>query len=240
MPENVESDRLALGGDFARELLAWYDRLGVALPWRESRDPYRVWLSEIMLQQTQVETVKPYFERFLAAYPTVESLAAAPIEDVLKLWEGLGYYSRARNLHRAAGQIVARGGFPQTVAGLLELSGIGRYSAGAIASIAFGQRVPVVDGNVIRIFSRVCDLADDVTQPATQKRIWQIAGDALPEARVGQLQPSVDGLGTADLQAARALMRRLPGQRSLPRLSSAARRTSARSSPPKSRRRITT
>ncbi len=122
MPENVESHCSTPDRAFALQLLDWYDRLGVELPWRGSRDPYRVWLSEIMLQQTQVETVKPYFERFLAAYPTVEDLAAAPIEDVLKLWEGLGYYSRARNLHRAAGQVVERGGFPQTVAGLLELS----------------------------------------------------------------------------------------------------------------------
>ena len=161
-----------------------------------------------MLQQTQVETVKPYFERFLAAYPTVEALAAAPIEDVLKLWEGLGYYSRARNLHRAAQQIVERGGFPQTVAGLLELSGIGRYSAGAIASIAFDQRVPVVDGNVIRIFSRVCDLNADVTLPATQnEHLADRRGRAAGRAS-RQLQSSADGLGAADLQAARAAVRR--------------------------------
>ena len=195
MPENVESNRLVPDAGFARDLLAWYDQIGVELPWRGSREPYRVWLSEIMLQQTQVETVKPYFERFLAAYPTVEDLAAAPIEDVLKLWEGLGYYSRARNLHRAAGQVVERGGFPPTVAGLLELSGIGRYSAGAIASIAFDLRVPVVDGNVIRIFSRVCDLDADVTQTATKQRLWQIAEEALPEARVGSYNQALMDLG---------------------------------------------
>ena len=152
--------------NFAADLLAWYDRLGTELPWRGARDPYRVWLSEIMLQQTQIETVKPYYARFLAAYPTIEALAAAPLDDVLKLWEGLGYYSRARHLHRAAAQIAANG-FPQTFAGLLDLPGVGRYTAGAIASIAFGVRAPVLDGNVIRVFARLIDLPDDVTQAAT-------------------------------------------------------------------------
>lgn len=199
MPSSDESHPFASRADFARDLLVWYDRLAVQLPWRSASgttgDPYRVWLSEIMLQQTQVETVKPYFERFLAAFPTVEALAAAPIEDVLKLWEGLGYYSRARNLHRAAQQVVERGGFPQTVPELLELSGVGPYSAGAIASIAFGQREPVVDGNVIRIFSRVCDIADDVTQTATKARIWQIAEAALPEQRAGSYNQALMDLG---------------------------------------------
>ncbi len=189
MRENDESKT------FAHDLLEWYDHLGIDLPWRGTGDPYHVWLSEIMLQQTQVETVKPYFARFLTAFPTVEALAAVPLEQVLKLWEGLGYYSRARNLHTAAQQIIERGGFPQTVAELLELSGVGRYSAGAIASIAFDRRAPVVDGNVIRIISRVCDIADDVTKPATQARIWQIAEAALPDARAGSYNQALMDLG---------------------------------------------
>ena len=179
---------------FANDLLTWYDRLGTELPWRGDHDPYHIWLSEIMLQQTQIETVKPYYERFLNAYPTVEALAAAPLDDVLKRWEGLGYYSRARNLHRAAEQITTNG-FPQTVEGLLELSGVGRYTAGAIASIAFGMRAPVLDGNVIRVFSRLLDLADDVTQSSTQAKLWQIAEDWLPPDRVGDYNQALMDLG---------------------------------------------
>jgi len=181
----------------AFDLLAWYDAHRADLPWRENRDPYRVWLSEIMLQQTQVETVKPYFLRFLAAFPTVQALADAPLDDVLKMWEGLGYYSRARNLHRAA-QIIARerdGQFPPVVDGLLELPGVGRYTAGAIASIAFDAPAPVLDGNVIRVFSRLTDLKDDVTQARTQARLWGLAADWLPDARTGDYNQALMELG---------------------------------------------
>lgn len=187
---------------FSDELLNWYDRAAAALPWRESQpdtraDAYRVWLSEIMLQQTQVETVKPYFERFLNAYPTVEALAAAPLADVLKLWEGLGYYSRARNLHKTAVIVTTEHGgqFPQTVEGLLALPGIGRYTAGAIASIAFGVRAPVMDGNVIRVFSRLLDLDADVRLPATQNQLWQVAEDWTPETRAGDYNQALMELG---------------------------------------------
>jgi A/G-specific adenine glycosylase len=183
---------------FARELLDWYDRHAAALPWRERHpDPYRVWLSEVMLQQTQVETVKPYFERFLASFPTVQALAAAPLDDVLKRWEGLGYYSRARNLHKAAVQIAGElnGIFPSTVAGLLVLPGVGRYTAGAIASIAYGVRAPVLDGNVIRVFARLLDLPDDVTQPATLNRLWQQTEDWLPDERPGDYNQALMELG---------------------------------------------
>lgn len=179
---------------FAPDLLAWYDHLGVELPWRGVHDPYRIWLSEIMLQQTQIETVKPYYDRFLTAFPTVEALAAAPLDDVLKRWEGLGYYSRARNLHRAAEEIAAHG-FPQTVEGLMALPGIGRYTAGAIASIAFGARAPVLDGNVMRVFARLLDLPDDVTQPATRMALWQTAENWLPDARVGDYNQALMDLG---------------------------------------------
>ena len=181
---------------FAANLLAWYDATAAQLPWRASRDAYRVWLSEIMLQQTQVETVKPYYDRFLTAYPTVEALAAAPLDDVLKRWEGLGYYSRARNLHRAAQIVAASGGqFPDSVEGLTALPGIGRYTAGAIASIAFGVRAPVLDGNVIRVYARLLDLPDDVTQASTQARLWDIAETWLPDDRPGDYNQALMDLG---------------------------------------------
>jgi A/G-specific adenine glycosylase len=191
-----------MSAPFRDELLNWYDRAAAALPWRELQpdsraDAYRVWLSEIMLQQTQVETVKPYFERFLAAYPSVENLAAAPPNDVLKLWEGLGYYSRARNLHKTAIIVTEQygGQFPDTVDGLLVLAGVGRYTAGAIASIAFGIRAPVLDGNVVRVFSRLLDLEADVSLPATQNQLWKVAEEWLPEARVGDYNQALMELG---------------------------------------------
>jgi A/G-specific adenine glycosylase len=150
-----------------------------------------------MLQQTQVETVKPYFARFMTAYPTVETLAAAPLSDVLKLWEGLGYYSRARNLHQAAQSITRdfNGHFPRTAEGLQKLPGIGRYTAGAIASIAFGEAAPVLDGNVIRVFSRLIDLADDVTQPTVKDRLWKLAEEWLPAERPGDYNQALMELG---------------------------------------------
>ena len=142
---------------FASDLLTWYDRSARALPWRGERDPYRIWLSEIMLQQTQAETVKGYYARFLSAFPDVMALARADEQDVLKLWEGLGYYSRARNLHAAA-RIVAfglGGTFPSNAGELRRLPGIGPYAANAIASIAFGEPVPALDGNQARVLSRI-------------------------------------------------------------------------------------
>ena len=185
---------------FAAALLAWFDQQAADLPWRENErapDPYRVWLSEIMLQQTQVSTVIPYFNHFLAAFPDVHALAAAPLDDVLKRWEGLGYYSRARNLHQTA-RIVAgehAGRFPVTAAELQTLPGIGRYTAGAIASICYGERVPVVDGNVIRVFARLLDLDDDVTQAATKSKLWHIAANWLPAQRPGAYNQALMELG---------------------------------------------
>ena len=182
---------------FIPDLLAWYDRAAADLPWRRTRDPYHVWLSEIMLQQTQVATVIPYFERFVAAYPDVPTLAAAPLDDVLKRWEGLGYYSRARNLHKAAQAIVrdhvAR--FPETAEELQRLPGVGRYTAGAIASIAFGERVAVLDGNVIRVLSRLYDIADDVTETATKNRLWTLAESLVPADRPGDANQALMELG---------------------------------------------
>lgn len=178
-------------------LLTWYDINAVDLPWRGTRDPYRVWLAEMMLQQTQIATVIPYYRRFLEKYPTVQALAAAPLDEVLKLWEGLGYYSRARNLHRTACIITETYGgvFPCTVDKLLTLPGIGRYTAGAIASICCDVRAPVLDGNVIRVFSRLLDITDDVTASSTQKRLWQIAEASLPETRPGDYNQALMELG---------------------------------------------
>src|SRR5687768_9236263 len=166
-------------------LIEWFRVHKADLPWRRTHDAYAIWLSEIMLQQTQVATVIPYFERFLARFPTVDALAEAPIDDILKLWEGLGYYSRARNLHRAA-QVVSRemgGQFPRTAEALLALPGVGRYTAGAIASLAFNQDAPILDGNVIRVFSRVFNIEEDVSQPATQRKLWEIAESTLPSGQ---------------------------------------------------------
>jgi len=183
---------------FAPTLLAWYDANRADLPWRTSPpDPYRVWLSEIMLQQTQIETVKPYYARFTDAYPSVHDLAAAPLDDVLKLWEGLGYYSRARNLHKAAKLVADKydGVFPSTADGLRELPGIGPYTAGAVASIAFEESVPVVDGNVIRVFSRLDDIPDDVKQTATKNGIWDDAAQRVPDERPGDYNQALMELG---------------------------------------------
>lgn len=182
---------------FQANLLDWYDQHAADLPWRRRQDAYSVWLSEIMLQQTQVETVIPYYERFLAAYPTVHDLAAAPIDEVLKRWEGLGYYSRARNLHRAAQKVsqTFQGEFPSTVEGLMHLPGVGRYTAGAIASIAFGVRAPVLDGNVIRVFARLTDLDADVSQTAVREQLWELAEARLPEVRPGDYNQALMELG---------------------------------------------
>ncbi len=180
---------------FVPDLLEWYDHAAADLPWRRTRDPYRVWLSEIMLQQTQVATVIPYFERFLADFPTVQALAAAPLDRVLKRWEGLGYYSRARNLHRAAQRIAANGGFPANAAGLQELPGIGRYTANAIASIAFGEPVAVLDGNVMRVLSRLYDIADDIGATSTRTRLWTLAESLVPPSRPGDYNQAMMELG---------------------------------------------
>ncbi len=190
MPANMPAE-------FAADLLHWYDQHAAPLPWRASRDPYRIWLSEIMLQQTQVETVKAYYTRFLEAYPQVERLATAPLSAVLKLWEGLGYYSRARNLHKTAQLVVERygGRFPDTAAGLRELPGIGRYTAGAIASIAYGAVTPVLDGNVMRIFARLTDLPDDITQPAVLAHLWALAEAWVPPERPGDYNQALMELG---------------------------------------------
>jgi A/G-specific adenine glycosylase len=181
---------------FQKALLGWYDVQRRDLPWRakpgERSDPYRVWLSEIMLQQTTVKAVAPYFKSFLARWPTVQALAAAPRDDVLAAWAGLGYYSRARNLHACA-RVIAETGFPATEAGLRKLPGVGPYTAGAIAAIAFGEPVAAVDGNVERVLSRVFAL--ETALPAAKPMIRQLAAKLTPAARPGDYAQAVMDLG---------------------------------------------
>ena len=180
------------------KLLRWAARNLRDLPWRaEPRDPYRVWVSEIMLQQTQAVTVIPYFRRFIERFPTIQTLAEAPLDDVLKLWEGLGYYARARNLHRAAQQVVAEHGgqWPDTAEGLRQLPGIGAYTAGAIASIAFGRNAPAVDGNVRRVLCRVYAIRGDTRQPKILRKLWALAEANLPKGKAGQWNEAMMELG---------------------------------------------
>ncbi len=178
-------------------LLAWYDQHARTLPWRDIHDPYRTWVSETMLQQTRVETVLGYYERFLSRFPTVADLAAAPEDDVLKLWEGLGYYSRARNLHKGAQQVVADFGgvIPATVEELRNIRGIGPYTAGAIASIAFDQPVPAVDGNVIRVVSRLKGIRENVGIPSVRRTLEQKAANFVPAERPGDFNQAMMDLG---------------------------------------------
>lgn len=182
---------------YARKLLAWYEKNKRDLPWRRTHSPYRIWLSEILLQQTRVEAVIPYYEKFLARFPDVFALANAPLDDVLKTWEGAGYYARARNLHKAS-KVVADelgGKFPRTVEGLLQLPGIGRYTAGAIASIAFKQNVPVVDGNVIRVLCRYVGIREDPKASATQQHLWKTATAFVPDGQAGEFNQALMELG---------------------------------------------
>lgn len=173
-----------LPGGFAGRLIAWQREAGRHhLPWQGTRDPYRVWLSEIMLQQTQVSTVLDYYPRFLARFPDVQALAAASVDEVMALWSGLGYYSRARNLHRCAQAVVsAHGGcFPATAARLQELPGIGASTAAAIAAFCFGERISILDGNVRRVLGRLLAFEEDLARAGAQQRLWALAQGLLPE-----------------------------------------------------------
>ncbi|MCD7824701.1 MAG: A/G-specific adenine glycosylase [Clostridiaceae bacterium] len=178
-------------------LLRWYAVEKRALPWREGRDPYSIWISEIMLQQTRVEAVKGYYQRFLQKLPCVSALAAVSDDELMKLWQGLGYYNRARNLKKAAQQIVEKHGgvFPEKYEQLLLLPGIGEYTAGAIASIAFGQRVPAVDGNVYRIYTRICEDHSDITQASVKKRIRGEVAKIVPADSAGEFNQALMDLG---------------------------------------------
>jgi len=185
-------------GLFRRRLLAWYDRHGRhALPWQRHRDPYRIWVSEIMLQQTQVSTVIPYYERFLKRFPTIATLARAELDDVLHHWTGLGYYARARNLKAAAELIVARhrGRFPRDIESVSDLPGIGRSTAGAILAFAFGQRHPILDGNVKRVLSRLHAIEQPVNQRTTEVALWELADRYTSTNRVADFNQAIMDLG---------------------------------------------
>ncbi|RZI77424.1 MAG: A/G-specific adenine glycosylase [Variovorax sp.] len=173
---------------FAQRLVRWQRTHGrSALPWQNTRDPYRVWLSEVMLQQTQVSTVLGYFDRFLARFPDVAALAAAGEDEVFGLWSGLGYYSRARNMHRCAQEVVARfgGAFPRRAEDLVTLPGIGRSTAAAIAAFCFGERVAILDGNVKRVLTRVLGFDADLSVAANERMLWSAATELLPPASQG-------------------------------------------------------
>ena len=166
---------------FALTLLQWFHQNGRVLPWRETRDPYAIWLSEIILQQTRIEQGLPYWQRFMQRWPTVDKLAVATEDEVLREWQGLGYYSRARNLHTAAKQIVAYGGFPTTIEGIRSLKGVGDYTAAAIGSIAFNLPAAVVDGNVYRVLSRYYGIATPINTTEGKKEFMALAQSLLPK-----------------------------------------------------------
>lgn len=178
-------------------LLEWYETAKRDLPWRRTRDPYRIWVSEIMLQQTRVEAVRGYYARFMEALPDVQALAAADEQLCLKLWEGLGYYSRVRNLHRAAQTVCADygGRLPDSYAALLKLPGIGDYTAGAIASIAFGERVPAVDGNVLRVTARLTEDCRPITDTAVRADLRSQLAEIVPEGRAGVFNQAMMEIG---------------------------------------------
>lgn len=182
---------------FRRDLLGWYDRTKRDLPWRRTQNPYHIWISEIMLQQTQVNTVIPYFNRFIQALPTIEALAQVEDEALLNLWQGLGYYSRARNLKVAANQIIDEygGQMPQTMKGLLSLKGIGPYTAAAIGSIAFGLVEPAIDGNLFRVTARLFELDADIALPSSRKIFEKILYDLIDPDRPGDFNQAMMDLG---------------------------------------------
>lgn len=199
--------------DFARRLIAWQAGHGRHdLPWQHSREPYRVWLSEIMLQQTQVDTVIPYYLRFLARFPSLADLAGAPQEAVLGLWSGLGYYARARNLHKAAQVVMAEHGgqFPRRAEDIARLPGIGRSTAAAIAAFCFGERVPILDGNVKRVLCRAFGVDGFPGERAVEQRLWSLAAELLPESGVDSYIQAQMDLGATVCTRARPACERCP------------------------------
>lgn len=180
---------------FTSVLLRWFDAYGRELPWRQTRDPYAVWLSEIILQQTRVEQGRPYWERFMQRWPTAEALARASEDEVLRQWQGLGYYSRARNLHFAAGQILAMGGFPQTIEGIRSLKGVGDYTAAAIGSIAFDLPVAVVDGNVYRVLARHFGIDTPINTTEGKKEFTALAQSLLPPKEASRFNQAMMDFG---------------------------------------------
>lgn len=191
--------------EFANTIISWFRENGRALPWRETRDPYAIWLSEIILQQTRIAQGWEYWERFMAQYPTVEDLAAAHEDEVLKLWQGLGYYSRARNLHAAAKQIVALGHFPDTLEGIKQLKGVGDYTAAAIGSFAFDIPAAVVDGNVYRVLARYFGIDTPINSTQGKKEFAALAQSLLPSSKASDflsLSPASDTLSSSSPVAA--------------------------------------
>ena len=180
---------------FTTTILEWFKENGRALPWRETRDPYAIWLSEIILQQTRIEQGRPYWERFMKRWPTVEALANATEDEVLREWQGLGYYSRARNLHTAAKQVVERGGFPTTIEGIKALKGIGDYTAAAIGSIAFDLPAAVVDGNVYRVLSRHYGIATPINTTEGKKEFTALAQSLLPTSQASAFNQAMMDFG---------------------------------------------
>ncbi len=182
---------------FAPELLAWYRQNKRNLPWRDHPDPYAVWVSEIMLQQTRVDSVIPYFERWMENFPTIEALAQADEQQVLNLWEGLGYYSRARNLHRAAKTVAEKfnSELPEDTKSLMKLPGIGRYTAAAIASMAFGRDAAALDGNIRRVYARIFNVEEPLGTTQAEKIFWQLAEDFLPKGEAGDYNQALMDLG---------------------------------------------
>lgn len=203
--------------DIAARVVRWQREHGRHdLPWQQTRDPYRVWLSEVMLQQTQVSTVLGYYDRFLQRFSSVQDLAQAPLDDVLALWSGLGYYSRARNLHACAQQVVARhsGQFPQDAATLCTLPGIGRSTAAAIAAFCFGAREAILDGNVKRVLTRVLGFSEDLSQARHEKALWSLAESLLPHKEIGRYTQGLMDLGSQVCLARQPLCTQCPVRRS--------------------------
>ena len=193
MPDPTDAQRRA----FRNDLLDWYAGAKRAMPWRETNDPYRIWISEVMLQQTRVDQAQPYYERFVAAFPTVEALAEAERDDVLRLWEGLGYYARARHLHRAAQHVVEEfgGQVPDTYDAIRTLPGVGPYTAAAVLSIAYGRPHAVLDGNVARVLARVFTVEDDIKKSRTRRRLQALADDLLAPQQPADFNQALMELG---------------------------------------------
>ena len=183
--------------EIRENLLLWFKKNARDLPWRKTRNPYAIWVSEVMLQQTRVDTVIPYYRRFIKTFPTVQRLARADLSEVLKVWEGLGYYSRARNLQKAARIISSQfhGRIPDTLDGLLSLPGIGRYTAGAILSIAFNQEAPILDGNVKRVLSRLFAVSGNPARGKAEALLWQLSASLIPEGHASPFNQALMDLG---------------------------------------------
>jgi A/G-specific adenine glycosylase len=187
----------SLKKNIQQKLLRWFEKNKRDLPWRRTRDPYAIWISEMMLQQTQVATVIPYYKNFLKSFPTVRHLARADLSDVLRVWEGFGYYSRARNLHKAARTVITlfNGKIPDEPEDLLSLPGIGRYTAGAILSIAFNREAPILDGNVKRVVARTFAIPGDPKEVKTEQKLWEISGALIPRGHASSFNQALMELG---------------------------------------------